>query len=105
LQLVLLIGTVGAIQSRRKSKAEPSDIIHVHELYTIPGVTISDFLYEKSRKFLEQGGGALERTCSGSNRYMLITNKQKEQNSEGNGKWVNCRLKAECCARHPSLDT
>jgi hypothetical protein len=31
---------------------------------------------------------SLEETCPGSSPHMLLTIKQKEQNSEGNGKWV-----------------
>jgi hypothetical protein len=98
-----LIDTVGATQSRRKSKVELGDIMLydekerrpvIHELYTIPGVAISDFLYEKSRRFLGQGG-ALEQTCPGSNPCMLLTIKQKEQNSEGNGKWVKLSIGGE----------
>lgn len=97
LQLVLLIGTVGATQWRRKSKAKPGDIMLydgkerrpvIHELYTIPGVAaLSDFIYEKSRRFLRQGGALEQRlvrvqthTC-----FSLLSRKSRIQKEMENG--------------------
>jgi hypothetical protein len=57
-----LIDTVGATQSRQKSKSEPGDIMLydekerrpvIHELYTIPGVAISDSM-KKAENFLDK---------------------------------------------------
>jgi hypothetical protein len=65
LLLALWIGMTGATKSRPKSEAEPGDIglydekkgrIVLHELYTIPGFGVSDFLDEKNKRFLGQAG-------------------------------------------------
>jgi len=65
LLLVLLLGSTGATRSRPKSKAELGDIglydekerrLVPHELYTVPGFGVSDFLDEKNKRFLGQAG-------------------------------------------------
>jgi DNA-binding Lrp family transcriptional regulator len=65
LLLVLWMGSTGATRSRPKPKAEPGDIpiydekegrFVAHELYTVPGFGVSDFLDEKNKRFLGQTG-------------------------------------------------